>query len=362
MGAVSLGFGLLDPPGQHRGAVAPAGRQPGQGRGGGGAALLGQQTHGRIGLRGGGGAADQIQQQPLRLALLLLVPRQQGPAQAQPAADPQAVEAGAQAAQGALGIAQFGQALRQLPPLLDAQVRAVLLADLPQAGFGAGPAGAPAGQVQGAAAAFGRLRAGGEGGGQRRGVGREALQQLPAFGRIVAAEGVEGIGAGRIAGEAPLQLAPQGQGGFRASEGRGGQGVLLQHQGGQGIGTPALAPQPLALRLGILAAGRQQQAGLPAPPGIGVPVLQPLQPVGGGGGGGRRLACQQGPAPHQCQAGAQAGEGQQQRESGQWPGDGVRGILGIRLRRPRCDCPPSPPCRRCSTACPGRASAAAPWW
>jgi hypothetical protein len=295
-------------------------------------------------------------------ALLITEAGQQGPAQAEAAAGTQAVERWAQAAQGPFRIAEFGQPLGQLGPLAGLQHRGVVLADLPQAGLGAGPAGAPAGQVQRAASSFGRLRAGGQGGGQGGGVGREALQQLPALAGIVGAEGVEGIGAGRIAGEAMLQLAPQGLGCFGASEGRGGQGVLLEHQGGQGIGAPALPPQPLALLLGLLAASRQQQAGLPAPPGIGIPALQPLQPVGGGGRGERRLACQQRPTPQQGQAGAQARKGQQQGESGQWPEDGVRGILGIRLRRTRCDCPPFPPCHPCSTACPGRPSAAAPLW
>jgi len=119
-----------------------------------------------------------------------------------------------------------------------------------------------------------------QGGGQGSRVGRETAQQLLALARVLAAKGIERIGAGGRLGESPQQFPPLGCG--RNALGFQGQGVSLQGHSGQWAWSPALPLQQLALAGGIVAAagGQQQQAGLPAPLGIGIPAADALQAEG----------------------------------------------------------------------------------
>ena len=77
-------------------------------------------------------------------------------------------------------------------------------------------------------------------GGQGGRVGGEALQQLAAQRRGLAAEGIEGIGAGGAVGEALQQLAPEALGGVALSAGLRRQRRLFERHRCQGTATPAL--------------------------------------------------------------------------------------------------------------------------
>ena len=187
-------------------------------------------------------------------------------------------------------------------------------------GLGPGPTGAPAGQVQGPGPGGAWPGAGLHGGGQGGGMGGEALQQLLAQPWVLAAEGVKSIGAGGLGREALQQLPPEVVGPGWLVQGLGRQRLVLEHDCSQGVRAPALTGQQLGLPLGIrrrFGLALQQQAGLTPLPGIGRPAPEALQGRGRGGWSERRQAGQQRPPAQQGDAGAEAGDGQQQGEARQ---------------------------------------------
>ena len=100
-----------------------------------------------------------------------------------------------QAVQCLLAAPELHQACSQQLLLVSAERGCLRVAGLQQECFGAGPAGSPAGEMQGIAG-LQRRREG-------RWVGRKALQQgAPQLG-LLPAEGIEGIGAGGLLREAP---------------------------------------------------------------------------------------------------------------------------------------------------------------
>ena len=118
--------------------------------------------------------------------------------------------------------------------------------------------------------------------------------------------------------EALQELPPELLGGFAVCQRFGGQGIALEHQGGEAIAAPALAAQQLARAGRVLPlAAQQQQVGLPAPHRIGREPAQELQAGRGDVGVRCWELVQQGPTADQCSAAAQAGEGQQQGEASQ---------------------------------------------
>jgi hypothetical protein len=144
-------------------------------------------------------------------------------------------------------------------------------------------------------------------------VGREALQQLLAQVGLIPAQRVEGVGAGGIPREAVQQVSPQALGAIAVPQGAGGLGLALQHQGREGIVSPALVLQPVQLPAGIgslrtVPVPAEQQGSFPAALRVGIqtpdaPQLADLQPGGEGRPQLQKLATQE-----QQAAAAQAGD------------------------------------------------------
>ena len=138
---------------------------------------------------------------------------------------------------------QFRQSCGQIGPLLQAGAVAGTAAFLADAPVGAGPAGPPLRQVQGARQPIRRCGPLLQGGGQGGGMGGELLQQPLAQGRILAAQGIERIGAGGGGREAAQQLLPASFRRRTLLQGLGPLGLLLDHHCRQPIAAPALAVQ-----------------------------------------------------------------------------------------------------------------------
>jgi len=153
-------------------------------------------------------------------------------------------------------------------------------------------------------------------------VGREALQQLLAQVGLIPAQRIEGVGAGGIPREAVQQVSPQALGAIAVPQGAGGLGLALQHQGREGIVSPALVLQPVQLPAGIgslrtVPVPAEQQGSFPAALRVGIqtpdaPQLAGLQPGGEGRPQLQKLATQE-----QQAAAAQAGDSQKEGEATQ---------------------------------------------
>ena len=128
--------------------------------------------------------------------------------------------------------------------------------------FGSGPAGTPAGEVQGIACF--------EGCRQGRRVGGKALQQRQPQLGLLPAQGIEGIGTGGFLRKAPQQFCPEGLGFLGVSTRLGGEGRAFEADRRQHLVAaavaPALALEPMAPILrAALGLSAQQQCRIPSP-------------------------------------------------------------------------------------------------
>ena len=198
-------------------------------------------------------ALGDAQEPVFGLRLLRAVPPQQGLSQAQL----QFCCGGGvpKAAQSGFAASQLREPCGEQLLVLGAERSGTGLAGLQQERFGTGPAGTPAGEVQGIAC-FEGCREG-------RRVGGKALQQRQPQLGLLPAQGIEGIGTGGFLRKAPQQFCPEGLGFLGVSTRLGGEGRAFeadrrQHSVVAAV-APALALEPMApLFRAALGLGAQQ--------------------------------------------------------------------------------------------------------
>ena len=219
--------------------------------------------------------------------MLLRFALEQGSAQVQPAGGAELAGGrrpgrisvtAAQAGQGPIAIAELGDPCGEARPLGCRRSKRAGAAGLPQSFVGPWPAGAPAGQMQGAGQPVRGSGASLQGGGQGGRMGREALHQFGPQGRPAAAEGVEGISRGGGSAKPVQQRLPQLAGLIVFPQGGGVLGGVLKSHRRHRIPAPSKAPQEIPLQLWVVGEPLgQQQAGVPPQARIRCPAPQPLQ-------------------------------------------------------------------------------------